>query len=105
MHGIENNKHDVVLLYTKSGVHSSANVIGDVLEAEYVIRSLRKYCSSWLNRIIIVGDEYPVSDDLINIVVDNVYKTTKAANIWNKIRSAIVKIPDLTDEFVFVSDD
>lgn len=70
-----------------------------------MIASLRKFCSSWLGRIIIVGDKLEGYDDTIHIQVDDVYKTTKAANIWNKIREAIIQIDDLTNEFVFVSDD
>ena len=101
-----NGRHDAVLIWTRCGVHSNAQMYGDRLEVEFVIGSLRRFCSSWLNRIILVGDEPDRELDVDGFIkVDNVYKTTKNANIWNKIRSAIVGVKDLTDDFMFVSDD
>lgn len=77
------------------------------LEIEYVIASLKKYCSSWLNRIIIVGDipNCNLPKGVMTIKVENKYKQFKSSNIWNKIREAIVQISDLSDDFIFASDD
>ena len=52
-------RYDCVMVYGKSGIDSQEMTCGDYLEMEYVIASLKKYCSSWVGRIFIVGSEPP----------------------------------------------
>jgi hypothetical protein len=100
-------KHDCVIVYGKSGVNSKEMTCGEHLEIEYVIRSLKKYCSSWVLRIFVVGSEPPeeIKDLVIHIPCDNPYTHCKDANIIHKIRYACENIQDLTDDFLMVSDD
>ena len=74
---------------------------------EYVIASLKKYCSSWVGRIFIVGSEPPerVKSDVIHIPCDNPYTHCKDANIIHKLRYACENISDLSDDFLMISDD
>ena len=105
--GILNNKHDCVMVYIKSGIESQEMTCGDYLELEYVIASLKKYCSSWVGRIFIVGSEPPerIKNDVIHIHCDNPYTHCKDANIIHKIRYACENITDLSDDFLIISDD
>jgi hypothetical protein len=100
-------KHDCVMVYGKSGIDSQEMTCGEHLEMEYVIASLKKYCSSWVGRIFIVGSEPPerVKDDVIHIPCDNPYTHCKDANIIHKLRYACENIPDLSDDFLMISDD
>ena len=95
------------MVYEKSGVDSQEMTCGEYLEMEYVIASLKKYCSSWVGRIFIVGSEPPerVKKDVIHIPCDNPYTHCKDANIIHKLRYACENIFDLTDDFLMVSDD
>lgn len=103
----EKYKHDCVMVYGKSGIDSQEMTCGEHLEMEYVIASLKKYCSSWVGRIFIVGSEPPerVKDDVIHIPCDNPYTHCKDANIIHKLRYACENIPDLSDDFLMISDD
>ncbi|CAJ0610685.1 unnamed protein product [Cylicocyclus nassatus] len=85
------NRHDCVMVYGKSGVNSEEMTCGDHLEIEYVIASLKKYCSSWCGRIFIVGSEPPkeIKDDVIHIPCDDPYTHCKDANIIHKIRDLL----------------
>jgi hypothetical protein len=105
--GILNDKHDCVMVYGKSGIDSQEMTCGDYLEMEYVIASLKKYCSSWVGRIFIVGSEPPerVKKDVIHIPCDNPYTHCKDANIIHKLRYACENIQDLSDDFLMISDD
>ena len=105
--GILNDKHDCVMVYDKNGVESNEMICGDYLEIEYVIASLKKYCSPWVGRIFVVGSEPPerVKNDVIHVHCDNPYTHCKDANIIHKIRYACKNIQDLSDDFLMLSDD
>ena len=92
-------KHDCVMVYGKVGIDSKEMTCGEHLEIEYVIRSLKRYCSSWLGRIFIVGSEPPeeIRDFVIHVPCDNPYTHCKDANIIHKVRYACETIQDLTD--------
>lgn len=99
--------YDCVMVYGKCGIDSNEMTCGDHLEMEYVIASLKKYCSSWIGRIFIVGSEPPeqIKDSVIHIPCDNPYTHCKDANIIHKVRYACENIPDLSDDFLMISDD
>lgn len=100
-------KFDVVIPWCHKGIASKMMECGDRLELEYVVASLHKYCSSWLGRIFIVGSEPPeqLKGKVIHIPCDDPYTHAKDANIIHKILFACENIPDLTDDFVKISDD
>ena len=100
-------RYDCVMVYGKSGIDSQEMTCGDYLEMEYVIASLKKYCSSWVGRIFIVGSEPPerVKNDVIHVPCDNPYTHCKDANIIHKLRYACENIQDLSDDFLMISDD
>ena len=99
--------YDCVMVYGKCGIDSNEMTCGEHLEMEYVIASLKKYCSSWIGRIFIVGSEPPeqIKDSVIHIPCDNPYTHCKDANIIHKVRYACENIPDLSDDFLMISDD
>lgn len=105
--GILSNRHDCIMVYEKSGVDSQEMICGNYLEMEYVIKSLKRYCSKWIGRIFIVGSEPPeeIKDFVIHIPCDNPYTHCKDANIIHKLRYACENISDLTDDFLMISDD
>ena len=108
MKGFFNKKvHDCVLVYEMTGVDSKVMTCGEHLEIEYVIASLKKFCSSWCGRIFVVGSEPPnaIKNDVIHIPCDNPYTHCKDANIIHKLRYACEHIPDLSDDFLMISDD
>jgi hypothetical protein len=100
-------RYDCVMPYGRVGVNSKIMTCGDHLEIEYVIASLKKYCSSWLGRIFIVGTEPPpqIKNDVIFVPCDNPYTHCKDANIIHKLRYACEHIPDLSNDFLMISDD
>ena len=100
-------KHDVVIPWCHNGVASNIMTCGDRLELEYVVASMKKYCTSWLGRIFIIGSEPPesIKNDVIHIPCDDPYTHAKDANIIHKILYACENIPDLSDDFVKASDD
>lgn len=94
-------KHDIVI---PLGVKSYSNLN---FEIKVAIASIRKYCK-FTNRIIIVTQINPIKelgDDIIWIYQDDIYTHDKDANIIEKVRAAIEKVPDLTDDFIMWSDD
>jgi hypothetical protein len=99
--------HDCVMVYGKVGIDSKEMTCGEHLEIEYVIQSLKRYCSKWLGRIFVVGSEPPeeIKDFVIHIPCDNPYTHCKDANIIHKVRYACENIHDLSDEFLMISDD
>ena len=103
----EQQRHDCVMVYGKSGLNSIEMTCGNYLEMEYVIASLKKYCSSWVGRIFIVGSEPPerVKNDVIHVPCDDPYTHCKDANIIHKLRYACENIQDLSDDFLMISDD
>lgn len=95
------DKHDVVI---PLGVKSYG---GDNFEIKVAIASIKKYFKC-LNRIIIVTQIKPIKelgDDIVWIYQDDIYNHDKDANIIEKVRTAIEKVPDLTDDFIMWSDD
>ena len=89
------DKHDVVI---PLGVKSFDN---NNFEIKVAVASIKKYFKC-LNRIIIVTQIDPIKelgDDIIWIYQDDIYKHDKDANIIEKVRTAIEKVPDLTDDF------
>ena len=95
------DKHDVVI---PLGVKSFDN---NNFEIKVAVASIKKYFKC-LNRIIIVTQIDPIKelgDDIIWIYQDDIYKHDKDANIIEKVRAAIEKVPDLTDDFIMWSDD
>lgn len=107
-YGIFNKKlYDCVMPYGRVGFKSKIMTCGEHLEIEYVIASLKKYCSSWLRRIYIVGTKPPesIKKDVIHIPCDNPYTHSKDANIIHKLRYACEHISDLSDDFLMISDD
>lgn len=73
-------------------------------EIKVAVASLRKYCSSWLRNIYVVG-ENPNIEGVIHIPAIDPYTHDKDANIIHKIRVACEKIPNLSDDFLMCSDD
>lgn len=95
---VENLQKDAVfVLGTKS--FSNRND-----EIKVAVSSLRKYCSSWLRNIYVVG-ENPNIQGVIHIPAKDPYTHDKDANIIHKIRVACEKIPNLSDDFLMCSDD
>ena len=103
----EEGKYDCVLPWCHSGVASKMMECGKRLEIEYVVKSLYTFCKSWLGRVFVVGSEPPESirDKVIHIPCDDPYHHAKDANIIHKIRYACEHIPDLSEDFVKISDD
>ena len=98
----EKQKHDIVI---PLGVKSYQQKNNEILIA---VTSIRKFCSSWLNRIIIVTQIDPIKelgDDIIWLKHGDIYNHDKDANIIGKIRYTIENVPDLTEDFMMWSDD
>ena len=96
-----NDKHDVVI---PLGVKSFDN---NNFEIKVAVASIKKYFKC-LNKIIIVTQIDPIKelgDDIIWVYQDDIYKHDKDANIIEKVRTAIEKVSDLTDDFIMWSDD
>lgn len=100
-------KHDVIFVYHDFGLHSTQMTCGKRLEIEYVIGSLKRYCSSWLGNIYVIGSvpPEPIRKDVIHIPCDNPFKHCKDANIIHKVRYACENVKELSDDFLMVSDD
>ena len=94
-------KHDIVI---PLGIKSYQN---QNLEIRIAVASIKKYCK-FVNRIIIVTQIKPIKDlgdDIVWIYQDDIYTHDKDANIIEKTRKAIESVHDLTDDFLFWSDD
>ena len=94
-------KHDIVI---PLGIKSYQN---ENFEIKIAVASIKKYVK-FINRIIIVSQINPIKelgDDIIWIYQDDIYTHDKDANIIEKVKIAIEKIPDLTDNFIIWSDD
>ena len=95
------DKHDVVI---PLGVKSYNN---DNFEIKVAVASIKKYFKC-LNRIIIVSQIKPIKElgnDIVWVYQDDIYTHDKDANIIEKVRAAIEKVPDLTNDFIMWSDD
>lgn len=103
-------RYDVVIPYSSGSAETLSPRLkfGDKYEIEYVIQSLRKFCS-WKNRIFLIGPATcpieSLKNDVFCICCDDPYTHIKDANIIHKIRTAIKSVDNLTDDFMFVSDD
>ena len=65
-----------------------------------------KFCGYWINNIYIVGENPMISNPMVkHIYAPDITKNNKDANIIHKLLTAINKIPKLTDNFLFCSDD
>jgi len=100
-------RHDIVIPYCHRGIASVRMTVGEHMELEYVVASMYRYCSKWMGRIFIVGDEPPegIRDKVVHIPCNDPYIHCKDANIIHKILHAINTIPDLSDDFIKASDD
>ena len=103
----DKSKHDCLLIYHDFGLNSRQMENGKHYEIEYVVASLHRYCSSWLGRIFVVGSKPPkaIEKDVEWLPCENPYSHVKDANLIYKVKYAIENIKDLTDDFMFVSDD
>ena len=98
---MDTEKHDIVI---PLGIKSFEN---KNFEIKVAVASIRKFCK-FTNRIIISTQIEPIKelgDDIIWVHQDDIYTHDKDANIIEKIRAAIENVPDLTDDFIFWSDD
>ena len=102
-------KVDFVIPFTLDAkqCYSHANTGYEHLELEYVIRSIRKFCP-WSGRIFIATEsELPenIAKQVVVVKVGDPYTHIKDANIINKIKTVIERVPDLSDVFIMASDD
>ena len=102
---INHKKVDVVMPYTTNGIASTPMTVGHP-EIELVVRSVRRFCT-FIDRIFVVGSVPPdeVKDEVIHVPCEDPYTHCKDANIIHKIRTAILTIPDLSEDFLMASDD
>lgn len=102
-------KQEVKQIYNPKG-HDAVFVLGTKSlngkneEIQVAVASLRKYCTSWLKRIYVVG-ENPNIEGVIHIPAKDIYTHDKDANIIHKVQVACEKIKDLSDDFLMCSDD
>lgn len=92
-------KHDVVYVLGKGSKWQN-------LEIKISITSLLKFCQPWLGDIYVVGENLGISNPRVkHLYVPDITKVNKDANIIHKLHMAIQKIPTLTKNFLFCSDD
>ena len=92
-------KHDVVYVLGKGSKKSN-------LEIKISITALLKFCQDWLGNIYVVGENPHIRNPKVkHLYVPDITKVNKDANIINKLYMAIQKIPSLTNNFLFCSDD
>lgn len=78
----------------------------DNLEIKISITSMMKFCSDWIGKIYVIGNNPGISNpNVIHIYAPDITRTNKDANIINKILTAINNIPTLSENFLFCSDD
>lgn len=76
------------------------------LEIKISITSMLKFCSHWIGNIYVVGENPGIRNPKVShIYAPDITRNNKDANIINKIRTAINKIPKLSTNFLFCSDD
>lgn len=91
--------HDLVYVLGRGSKHSN-------IEIKISITSMLKFCSDWIGTIYVVGENPRISNPKVkHIYVPDITKTNKDANIIYKILTAINKIPTLSENFLFCSDD
>ncbi len=92
-------KHDVVYVLGKGSKYNN-------MEIKISITSMLKFCDHWIKDIYIVGENPGIHNPKVKcIYAPDITKGNKDANIINKILTAIWKIPTLSDNFLFCSDD
>lgn len=92
-------KHDLVYVLGSGSKYNN-------LEIKISITSMLKFCGHWINNIYVVGDNPRISNPRVkHINAYDISKSNKDANIIHKILVAIKKIPTLTENFLFCSDD
>lgn len=92
-------KHDVVYVLGDGSKYKN-------LEIKISITSMLKFCSHWINEIYVVGENSGIKNPKVHhIYAPDVSRSNKDANIIYKLNVAMQRIPDLTDNFLFCSDD
>ena len=92
-------KHDLVYVLGKGSKYNN-------MEIKISITSMLKFCSHWIGNIYIVGENPGIRNEKVkHIYAPDITKGNKDANIIHKLLTAIWKIPSLTDNFLFCSDD
>lgn len=92
-------KHDLVYVLGKGSKWNN-------MEIKISITSMLKFCSHWIGEIYVVGENSRIRNPKVHhIQAPDITKANKDANIIHKILTAIWKIPSLTDNFLFCSDD
>ena len=94
-----NIKHDIVYVLGKGSKYKN-------LEIKISITSMMKFCSHWIRNIYVVGENSGIRNPKVkHIYAPDITRTNKDANIIHKLLTAIIKIQDLTENFLFCSDD
>ena len=98
-YGKKNKKHDLVYVLGRGSKYNN-------FEIKISITSMIKFCSDWIGTIYVVGENPKISNPMVkHIYVPDITRSNKDANIIYKILSAINKIPTLSENFLFCSDD
>lgn len=90
-------KHDCMFILGNGSLN------GKNEEMKVAVASLRKFCSSWVRNIYVVG-ENPNIDGVIHVPAKDEFVHDKDANIIHKVRIGCY-IKGLTDDFLMCSDD
>ena len=92
-------KHDVVYVLGDGSKYKN-------LEIKISITSMLKFCSHWINEIYVVGDNSGIKNPKVHhIYAPDVSRSNKDANIIYKLNMAMQRIPKLSENFLFCSDD
>ena len=92
-------KHDLVYVLGKGSKFNN-------LEIKISITSMLKFCSHWIGNIYVVGENPRISNPKVShVYAPDITRNNKDGNIIHKILTAILKIPKLSDTFLFCSDD
>lgn len=92
-------RHDVVYVLGKGSKYKN-------LEIKISITSILKFCDHWVDNIYVIGENPLIRNPRVHhIYAPDITKSNKDANIIHKIRTAIEKIPKLSSNFLFCSDD
>ena len=92
-------KHDLVYVLGKGSKWNN-------LEIKISITSMLKFCSHWIGKIYVVGENPNINNPKVShVYAPDITKVNKDANIIHKILTAIQKIPSLSDNFLWCCDD
>ena len=95
----KNAKHDLVYVLGRGSKFNN-------LEIKISITSMLKFCSHWIGNIYIVGENPRIRNPKVtHIYAPDITRNNKDANIIHKLLVAIEKVPKLSDNFLFCSDD